>query len=76
MADPDTITCQCDLIAKVRADERRWVLKKSAEQLRSHVVKGGVCACGGAVDDQLKHSVDIVEYYMMTLKPQNKVIDW
>lgn len=68
--------CQCDFIAKVRDNERRWVLKKTAEQLRSHVVKNGVCACGGAVDDQSEHWLDIVDYYMMTLLPQHEVIDW
>ena len=68
--------CRCELIAKVRDDERRWVLKKTSVQLRSHVVKNGVCACGGAVDDQSEHWLDIVDYYMMTLLPQHEVIDW
>ena len=68
--------CQCDFIAKVRDNERQWVLKKTVEQLRSHVVKNGVCACGGAVDNQSEHWLDIVDYYMMTLLPQHEVIDW
>lgn len=68
--------CQCVIITAARADERRWVLSSGGRQIRSHVVKDGVCACGVDVPDQLEHLAEIVEVYMHTLLPEHKSIDW
>lgn len=68
--------CQCDFIAKVRADERRWVLSSAGRQVRFHVVKDGVCACTINAPDPLEHLAWIVEDYMFTLLPEHETFDW
>ena len=48
---PQCGTCQCDLIAKVRADQKR----ADAQEVKRHKQRGYTCDCGGDVNDYEHH---------------------
>ena len=56
--------CMCPLIARVRAEERRWVTESAGKELINHKVTGGVCACGMDAPDPLEHLAWIVSDYV------------
>ena len=70
----ETGCCQCDLIAKVRADERRWVTSSAGSELLNHRITDGVCACGMDAPDALDHLAWVVSVYIFhDLKPKHEV---
>lgn len=57
--------CQCDLIAKVRVDERRYILNLAADTIKNHKVKDdGYCLCLAVVEDEAHHRDDIIRRYV------------
>ena len=63
--------CRCDLIAQIRADERRWVTESAGKELLNHKVTDGMCACGMHAPDAIEHLAWIVSVYVHDdLKPE------
>ncbi len=66
--------CECEFIAKVRADERRWVTACAGDELLNHKIEDGICACGMDAPDALEHLAWIVsDYVPHSLKPEHEV---
>jgi hypothetical protein len=66
--------CMCPLIARVRADERRWVTACAGDELLNHKIEDGICACGMDAPNAVEHLAWIVsDYVRHSLKPEHEV---
>lgn len=60
-----SVVCECDAIAKVRRDERRYILNLAADTIKNHKVQeDGYCLCLAVVEDEAKHRDDIIRRYV------------
>ena len=55
------VPCQCDLIARVREDERAAALRDAVEAIRKHVISGYFCSCGAEINSQTGHHAGVIE---------------
>lgn len=56
--------CECDLIAKVRRDERNYILNLAADTIKNHKVQHGRCLCLAYVESEEQHRDDIIRRYV------------
>ena len=59
-----TRPCQCHLIAKVRRDERNYILNLAADTIKNHKVQHGRCLCLAYVESEEQHRDDIIRRYV------------
>ena len=68
--------CQCDLIAKVRADERSYILNAAADEITNHrLIESDLCACLSYVTNMEAHRDWIIREYTATaINPKTPMV--
>lgn len=68
--------CLCDLITKVRADERSYILNAAADEITNHrLIESDLCSCLSYVSNMEAHRDWIIREYTATaINPKTPLV--